>query len=260
MPWVYLDLPLTIVLEGPLYIGTGYDRGLVQRTVVRDRQHNVYIPGSSLKGKTRNACEDLARRAGLMVCGLPRVAEAPDTAGHRPELCLVCRIFGAPGGNAPDGRSLFWHDAHLTSEWRKLTAVRDRTDAWPIGQTMVRTQVQLSRARGMAAEDRLYTSEVITPGLVFDGRVSGWLGATSCTVNDDYGYYEVNLLLAGLRLVEMLGGGRSRGTGRCRIELPSQVSLQVEGQGKSGMFDLGRLLRGIEVLEFFTEEVGGHDG
>lgn len=260
MPWVYLDLPLTIVLEGPLHIGTGYDRGLVQRTVVRDRQHNVYIPGSSLKGKTRNAGEDLARQAGLTVCGLPRVAEAPDTAGHRPERCLVCRVFGAPGGNVPNGRGLFWHDAHLTSEWRKLTAVRDRTDAWPVGQTMVRTQVQLSRIRGMAAEDRLYTSEVAIPGLVFEGRVTGWLEATPCTVDEDYGYYEVNLLLAGLRLVEMLGGGRSRGTGRCRIELPSQVSLQVEGHDESEVFDLGRLLVAAEALEFFTEEVGGHGG
>jgi len=260
MPWVYLDLPLKIILEGPLHIGTGYDRGLVQRTVVRDNKHNVYIPGSSLKGKARNACEDLARQTGLTVCGLPRVAEASDTADHRPKLCLVCRIFGAPGGNAPDGRGLFWHNAHLTGEWRKLTAVRDRTDAWPVGQAMVRTQVQLSRARGIAAEDRLYTSEFAMPGLVFEGRVTGWLGATPCTVADDYGYYEVNLLLAGLRLVEMLGGGRSRGAGRCRIELPPQVSLQVEGHDESQVFDLSRLLVAAEAMEFFADEVRGHDG
>lgn len=253
MTWVYIDLPLQIALEGPLHIGTGYDRGLVQRTVVRDHKHHVYLPGSSLKGKARNACEDLARRAGLQVCGLPRVAEAE---GHWPRLCLVCRTFGAPGGNVPDGRGLFWHDAHLTDEWHTLTTLEYQAGAWPVGQTMVRTQVQLSRSRGIAAEDRLYSSEFAITGLTFSGRVSGWLDATPCTLDKDYGYYEVNLILAGLRLVEMLGGERSRGAGQCCVELPPQVMLQMRGRDTLEVFDVRRLLMAAEALEFFTDEAG----
>jgi CRISPR/Cas system CSM-associated protein Csm3 (group 7 of RAMP superfamily) len=253
MPWIYLDLPLTITVEGPLHIGTGYDRGLIQRTVARDANGNVYIPGSSLKGKVRNACENLARLAGLKVCDAPR----PETmcGGRGAARCLVCRVFGTPGGNAPDGRELFWHDAHPTGKWRGLTATRDRPKAWPVGQTMARTQVQLSRARGMAAEDRLYTSEFATRGLEFTGRVSGWLKATPCSAG--VGYYEVNLLLAGLRLVETLGGGRSRGAGRCEIKLPDEVTIRVDGQDKPEKYTLTDLLAAAEWLVLFTDEVGG---
>jgi CRISPR/Cas system CSM-associated protein Csm3 (group 7 of RAMP superfamily) len=257
MPWVYLDLPLMITVKGPLHIGTGYDRGLTQRTMARDAQGNVYIPGASLKGKVRNACEDLARRCDLTVCGLPRVAEAPKTTNHQPERCLVCRVFGASGGNVPDGRRLFWHDAHLTEEWHRETTVRGRPEAWPVGQTMARTQVQLSRARGMAAEDRLYTSEFTARGLEFVGRVSGWLMATPCSA--DTGYYEVNLLLAGLRLVETLGGGRSRGAGHCQIKLPAEVVVRVAGQEKPEKYALTDLLAAAESLGLFSEEEGGEE-
>lgn len=257
MPWIYLDLPLTITVEGPLHIGNGYDWGLIQRTVARDGQMNVYIPGSSLKGKARNACEDLARRCGLSVCGLPRVAESPGSANHRLEQCLVCRVFGAPGGNVPDGRSLFWHDAHLAVEWRAATTAQDRRKAWPVGQTMVRTQVQISRARGTAAEDRLYTSEFTTGGLRFEGRVSGWLSGTACSAGT--GYHEVNLLLAGLRLVEMIGGGRSRGAGGCKIMLPDKVVVRIERQEEPETYSLTDLLAATELLGLFSEEEGGNE-
>lgn len=260
MPWVYLDLPLEITVEGPLHIGTGYARGWIQRTVTRDAQSNVYIPGSSLKGKTRNACEDLARCCDLPVCGLPRVGEMPATANHQPERCLVCRVFGAPGGNVPDGRGLFWYDAHLTEEWRTMTTVRDHPNAWPIGQTMARTQVQLSRARGIAAEDRLYTGEFTTRGLEFSGRVSGWLKATPCSASTDASYYEVSLLLAGLRLVEMLGGARSRGAGRCQIQLPAEIVLRIEGQDEAQKHRLTNLTAATEWLGLFFEEKGEEGG
>jgi len=254
MPWIYLDLPLIITVEGPLHIGTGYDRGLIQRTVIRDAKGNVYIPGSSLKGKVRNACENLARRAGLKVCGAPR----PETmcGGRLTERCLVCRIFGTPGDNTPDGRQLFWYDAYLTKEWRKSTTVRGQPEAWPVGQTMARTQVQLSRARGMAAENRLYTSEFAIPGLEFSGRVSGWLQATPCSIG--VGYYEVNLLLAGLQLVETLGGARSRGAGRCKIKLADdKVTIRVKGRDEPKEYALTDLLAAAEWLGLFADEVGG---
>ena len=260
--WIYLNIPLNITVKGPLHIGTGYDRGLVQRTVARERvviakrpgsfrdaiAHHTYIPGSSLKGKVRNACEDLVRHAGLESCGapLPNLMCGRD----RESYCLVCRIFGSPGGNVPDGRELVWQDAHLSDASRRATSV----DGRPLLQTMQRTQVQLSRSRGMAAEDRLYTSEFTTPGLNFAGRVSGWVEATRSSV--ECGFYESNLLLAGLRMVEMLGGGRSRGAGRCRIELPTEVTLLVEGQKEPEIYPVEELLSAAISLGLYTEEEG----
>jgi len=265
--WIYLDLPLTITVEGPLHVGTGYDRGLIHRTVVRERlvigkhardrkkenvAHHVYIPGSSLKGKVRNTCEDLARLAGLKLCSAPQPLTM--CGRDRDGYCLVCRVFGAPGENIPEGRELYWQDAHLTAQSRKEVSVEGQ----PWGQTTERTQVQLSRARGMAAEDRLYTSEFAAPGLTFAGRVSGWLEVTPCSA--DCGYYEVNLLLAGLRMVKMLGGGRSRGSGRCQIALPDKVSLRVEGKDEPESYAVTNLLAAAASLGLFTEEEGGGDG
>lgn len=259
MSWVYVDLPLTVSLEGALHIGTGYDRGLVQRTVVRDAQGDVYVPGSSLKGKARNACEDLARCCGLVVCGLPRVAASLDK-NHQPEQCLVCRVFGSPGGNVPTGRALYWADAHLTECTRKALGSEERRTAW---QTTVRSQVRLDRARGIAADGLLYTSEFSVPALEFAGRVSGWLLATPCLSEGNEkkeGYYEINLLLAGLRLVAMLGGGRSRGTGACRIRPADPVVVRPEGQAQSVRYPLSDLMKAAEFLALFTEEHGGAAG
>lgn len=251
--WIYLDLSLEITVSGPLHIGTGYGRGLVDRTVVHDGQGDVYIPGSSLKGKARNACEDLARRSGLGVCGLPRVAEAPGDASHNPEHCLVCRVFGNPGGNDPLGRGLFWQDAHLREGQLSREAPRDRGRPWKPEQTPVRTQVQLSRARGVAADDRLYTSESALAGLTFAGRVGGWLKAVPCSVAT--GYHEVNLLLAGLRLVEMLGGERSRGAGRCLVTLPDSLGIRVETQTDPSKYAPTDLIAASEWLGFFPEDL-----
>lgn len=251
--WVYVDLPLTVSLEGALHIGTGYDRGLVQRTVVRDAHGDLYVPGSSLKGKARNACEDLARRCSLIVCGLPRVAASLDE-NHRPEQCLVCRVFGSPGGNVASGRALYWADAHLTEDTRKALGSQEHRTVW---QTTVRSQVRLDRARGIAAEGLLYTSEFSVPALEFAGRVSGWLLATPSLGE---GYYELNLLLAGLRLVAMLGGARSRGAGACRITLPDPVVVRPEGQAQSVRYALSDLMKAAEFLAFFTEEHGGTVG
>jgi hypothetical protein len=109
----------------------------------------------------------------------------------------------------------------------------------------------------MAAEDRLYTSEFTARGLEFVGRVSGWLMATPCSA--DTGYYEVNLLLAGLRLVETLGGGRSRGAGHCQIKLPAEVVVRVAGQEKPEKYALTDLLAAAESLGLFSEEEGGEE-
>ncbi len=249
MPWIYLDLSFTIVVEGPLHIGTGYDWGLIHRTVVRDARGNVYIPGSSLKGKVRNTCENLAKLAGLEVCGAPQPGMM--CGGRLVERCIICRIFGTPGDNVSDGRQLFWYDAHLAPEWIEATVPYGR----PNIQTMARTQVQLSRARGMAAEERLYTSEFTIRGLEFKGRIAGWLQATPCSVGT--GFYEVSLLLSGLRLVETLGGAKSRGAGRCRIELPEELIVKVKGKANPEKYAIKELLAAVEWLGLFTEENGG---
>lgn len=231
-----MQTPIEITFQvqgiGPLHIGTGFRRGLLHRTVARDGAGHVYIPGSSLKGKVRNACEDLARLHSLPVCGS---AQPGMMCGHKPDACIVCRIFGSPGLPA----TLFWHDAHLTADLRALAQ-----EEGPFGQAEARTQVQMSRLRGVGAEDRLYTTETARAGLTFQGRIEGWQAGVPLDSTVPGLTYELVLLIAGLYALDGLGGNRSRGGGDCRVQ---EITCKV---GKDVVdVDLGR----VEELMLYTE-------
>lgn len=224
--------PLTVKMVTPLHVGAGYRRGLIHRTLVRDGCGHVYLPASSLKGKVRTACEALLAASGLPPCCAPYPQQMP---ACRLNGCLICRVFGAPG----QGPELFWHDAHLAG-WPEHAST--------CGQTSVRTQVQLDRARGIAAEAHLYTGEATAPNLVFRSEqgVTGRLKLTPILGDSDLSY-ELILLLAGLKLVRTLGGEVSRGMGHCEIELPTHVDVDDRP------LLVNDLLAQVELLTFWPE-------
>lgn len=230
--------PLMIEIDGPLALNTGFRRGLVHRTVERDADGLAYIPASSLKGRVRRACEQMARQVGLHVCGAPR----PDgmCSAHR-QACLVCRVFGTPGR----GSELHWQDARLLPEYQAIFA---KDAVAREAQFYVRTQVQLSRTLGTAAPDRLFTSEFAIEDLRFESAISGWLDLTPIAGDDSTGGYELLLLLAGLRLVNTLGSGSSRGVGHCVIHLPEHVTV---GERSIMIRDA---LENFDLLSGFDEE------
>jgi CRISPR/Cas system CSM-associated protein Csm3 (group 7 of RAMP superfamily) len=235
-----IDLPITIHVESPLHVGTGYARGLVDRAVMRDLDGNVYLPGSSLKGRLRDACERLARQYCVSVCGAPR----PSDMCRAWHPCLVCRIFGSPGRES----GLIIDDGRLTGEWAEMM---ERG----FGQLQRRTQVQLSRRRGVAAEGRLFTSEFAAEGLSFETRITGRLDLT-LVLNEAGRYYEIILLLGGLKLIGALGGGNSRGMGRCKVELPQTVVVTSADYGEE-QIDVQAMLARLDFLEWYAEQVEG---
>ena len=235
-----IDLPITIYMLSPLHIGTGCARGLVDRTVMRDGEGNVYLPGSSLKGRLRDACERLAGRYGLHVCHAPRATDMCRIGSP----CLVCRVFGTPGRES----GLIIDNGRLSGEWAE-TVKRG------FGQTESRTQVQISRARGVAAEGRLFTSEFAAEGLVFETRISGQMDVTLAM--DEPGLYcETLLLLGGVKMVETLGGGNSRGIGACRVELPEVFTIRSGAYGTE-QINVTDTLTHLEFLECFTDPKKG---
>lgn len=209
--------PMTIEMQGPLALNTGFRRGLIHRTVERDAEGFAYIPASSLKGRVRRACEQVARQAGLRVCRAPRPNGM--CSAHN-QTCLVCRIFGTPGQDS----KLHWRDARLLPDYQ---GVFGGDAAELTAQFYARTQVQLSRALGTAAPDRLFTSEFAVENLCFESAITGWLDITPIAGDDSTGGYELLLLLAGLRLVSTMGSGSSRGAGHCVIRLPEQITVGV---------------------------------
>lgn len=243
MPMARIEIPtLTVRVTGPMHIGTGFARGLVNRTVVRGRDGLVYVPGSTLKGKVRDACQALARLHEVADCSVPFYANIAD---HR-EKCLVCRIFGAPSRPS----TLRWQSAHLTEDW--VNALHpDPESRAVLGQTTTRTQVQLSRARGLASEGRLYTSEFAAEGLTFEANpaLTGHLSLTPMRYADEPDvYYELVLLLAGMKMIGALGGGVSRGAGQCTLDLP--LAIQVDGND----IPIQRQLNYIEALRLYRDE------
>ncbi len=241
MAYVKIE-PITIQLQGGLYIGAGYGHGLIDRAVARDGQGRIYIPGSSLKGKVREACERLAAAQGLRVCRPPYPHEM---CGKKQEPCIVCRIFGTPGGRYDESLGLHWDNACLTEAWTKA--------AKNLPLSYLRTQVGMSRRRGVAREGLLFTDEFAAENLTFQTCISGHLPLTA--VLDELGrYYELILLLAGLKMVDALGGSTSQGAGRCRIELPDKIVVEAEDwpQGELGVT---WLLDCLELLDLYKEQV-----
>jgi CRISPR/Cas system CSM-associated protein Csm3 (group 7 of RAMP superfamily) len=235
--------PLVIEIGGPLALNTGFRRGLIHRTVERDADGLAYIPASSLKGRVRRACEQIARPAGLRVCHAPR-PNGMCSAHEQP--CLVCRVFGTPGR----GSELRWSDARLSPEYRAVFG-GDVTNHE--AQFYTRTQVQLSRALGIAAADHLFTAEFTIENLCFESAITGRLDVTPIAGDDTTGGYELLLLLAGLRLVNTLGSGSSRGSGHCVIRLPERITL---GERAITVADV---MENLDLLNEFDREAGnGH--
>ena len=234
--------PITIQMESALHVGAGYGRGLIDRAVMHDGRGQVYIPGSSLKGKVREACERLAAAQGLYACRPPYPQKM---CGQNREPCIVCCIFGTPGGRHDESLGLHWDNAYLTEEWQQAA------EGLPLSYP--RTQVGMSRRRGVASEGLLFTDEFAAEGLTFRTRISGHVPLTA--VLDEPGrYYELILLLAGLRMVESLGGSTSRGVGRCQIELPKEVTVEAEGW-EQGTIEVAWALNRLELLELYKDQV-----
>ena len=239
MPSIHIEIkPIKLETKGTLAVGTGFRRGLIHRTVARDGDGFAYIPASSFKGRMRRSCEQLAKSLGLRVCNPPQPARMCSAA--RP-ACLVCRVFGNPGQPG----TLHWRDARLPETYRAFEQNKP-------AQFYGRTQVQLSRALGIASPGKLFTSESTVENLEFETAVTGRLLYTP--IDDEVpGGYEMLLLLAGLKLINTVGGGASRGAGWISCNLPETIKI---GSAKDSWteVDWKKILKNLEWLETFEPE------
>ncbi len=223
----WLEVKFDIYTTAPLHVGTGQGAGLIDRTVMRDHDGYLYIPASTIKGKVREACEQLARLNHYTFCEGPTV----EHQRCRDNPCIVCKLFGSTWHES----GLYWDDAHLCEIDRKRLQTEKGTPAY---QTEERTQARLSRARGVSQERALFTSEYGQRELRFESQVAGWVNLTSF-LNEDTEtnmWYEVLLLLGGLGLVSHLGSGATRGAGGCRISVQGEIKMN------------GQLLKPTDVL------------
>jgi CRISPR/Cas system CSM-associated protein Csm3 (group 7 of RAMP superfamily) len=206
-----LALNLTYELEmlTAFHIGTGYGlAGVVDERTARAANCNVYVPGSSVKGRARYHLGLLAEPFGFRHDG-PR-CQRPD--------CPLCALFGSPRREA----TLIFSDAALAETWDETLR--------PFYEFENRYNVALSRRRGVALEKLLFGTEVGAAGLRFQGRIEGHLDDSGqmAAVGKGTVPHNLALLVAALRAITHLGGRKSRGLGRCRVEVSS-----IEWAGKT---------------------------
>ncbi len=241
-----LNIAYTLTFTTPFHLGTGIREGLVDRTVVRDGQGYLYVPGSTFKGMVREYCEQLARLYGLPVAS-PHDGRAALRWLGQSQPPLVTRVFGS---QHLAGR-LFFDDARQAglSQFDGMKAGDGEYKGLQVGLT---TQVRLDRLTRTAAPHALYTSEFGIRELAFQGVIQGWLDCIPIPELAEDGLtptYSLLLLLAGLRMVERIGGNKSTGKGQCQCVITTLLlnNIPVPPQTQEAW------LAEIDILGYYTK-------
>lgn len=210
-----ISITYDLTFETPFHCGTGLRTGLIDRTIVRDRNGYLYVPGSTIKGIVREHCERLERMYSEQVPDLSELIASPHDArkallalGYR--TTMISRIFGShshPG-------YLFFEDARQDDKEKEQFAKGGV-------QTDLYTQVRLDRPTRTAVPGALYTSEFGVRDVKLHGDIHGWIQCTSIKGIEQGPTYSLLLLLAGLSLVDRIGGNKSTGKGKCHCEIKS---------------------------------------
>jgi CRISPR-associated protein Csm3 len=196
----------TLTCETGLRIGGSKDDieiGGMDNPIIRDPLTNLpYLPGSSIKGKTRSLLELKHGRVG-------RDGE-PCGCG----ACLVCRVFGPHKNVRHDlgPTRIIVRDARLTPE--SEAALRKMQDEKGLLYAEVKTENIVNRLTGVAADRGLRTQERVPAGTVFDFEISVRI------FDDDNEQQILDFIREGLDLLQKdyLGGSGSRGYGKVRLD------------------------------------------
>lgn len=211
-----MELRIELEILSALCVGSTADvQGLgVDKATVRDGDGKLIIPGSTLKGRLRWECERIARALDWEVCDAPQPDNmCPHFWRHQDKradkFCILCEIFGAPGSRS----ALRFSNAALVRDERLRStpvlqpgkSVNERRSF----DAQIRPGVSISRARRAAFSERLFFTETIVPNarFHFQALIEGDLPSDQHRA----------LLLAGVRSLSLVGGGRSRGLGWVRI-------------------------------------------
>lgn len=219
----------TITFTTAFHIGTGYGTaGVLDATVVRRSDGNLYVPGASVKGRTR------WRLTSLLGKSLNH-EQMPCNPGRGDLICPLCNLFGSTWAEG----TLYFGDAFLDAEQDVVRMIGDEVFGEEEASDQERVQndlaalrrrsqveerngVVISRRRRVAKEELLFVAEVGRAGLRFEGSIEGTLldqgrrltSGQAQDVPEDLGW-----LVLALCAVEFLGARKSRGLGRCQISI-----------------------------------------
>ncbi len=208
-----MEITGTLQLKSGLHIGAGDTEmriGGTDNPVVKHPHTNEpYIPGSSLKGKTRSLLELSSGLMGI-TGGTPLgVKHYKKLDGKDKETCkTILSLFGASGADADEKNEigvtrLSFADAPLSEEWKQ------KAMAGHLAFTEVKSENSINRITGMARDPRF--TERVPAETQFSFTI------TLKVLEGDHGLED--FLFKGLKLLEQdaLGGSGSRGYGKIKF-------------------------------------------
>jgi len=212
-----------IILKSGLHIGSGnmemHIGGTDSPVIVHPHSREPYIPGSSLKGKTRSLLELQSGFMGITK-GSPLSTKALAQAFDKDMKSngeAIIKFFGIGGSDQNDESAygptrVSFSDCYLNEEWKQ----RAKDNRWQL--TEVKSEVSIDRVAGTASRGGPRFIERVPEGTVFDFTV------TFKVLNEGEDKTFEELLFKGLKLLEMdaLGGSGSRGYGRVSFEFTDE--------------------------------------
>lgn len=216
-------LALTVTFHSDWHIGSGSGRhGMVDRVVQRDGSGLPFVPGKTMAGVWRDACEVAARALDGDPSGVPR-------GGWQGWLEFVFGSQPSLAGphNMPAGRERPRPAALQIGSLHYPEPVAAALLSRPLVReavTFLKPGVRLEARSGRAAPNMLRWVEMARPQAVLlgTGTIAGYDRLT-----EDQQRCVAALLLAGARLVDRIGGKRRRGAGRCAVAV-SGLELDVD--------------------------------
>lgn len=205
---------VTIGFDAGFGVQSGYGlAGLLDNTVMRDAEGLPYIPGTTLKGVVREACTEIALLKGYKPLArvvdevnaiLKQGKDPHDPKNYNP----VTRIFGTPLIPAAfEFRSAYLTDGPKERDLQE--SLRDRI-VWNEAHTSI------SLATGTALEQHLFSSEVVAHDVCHRNYTFGFDIEPDPDLTDEK---LISLLFCGIRLVDHIGSGKTRGKGLVKMEI-----------------------------------------
>lgn len=209
-PSAQTQFPLSAIIDTALCVGAGGSSGSqADKPILKTANGRLVIPASQLKGRLRHECEKLTRSLGWPTCESP-VAQTmcPQVGldheafqhshydlgtafadGRKQYHCLICQLFGNPALPAQVQLS----DLVCTEPAENIPDV-------------LRPGVTINRRRRTAEEKKLYFLETSPANaqLTFTGSIM---------LEPTLPEFAKVLLVAGLKHIHALGGGKSTGLG-----------------------------------------------
>ena len=168
------------------------------------------------------------------------------------EWSVTTHLFGTracPG-------SLCFDDLALTQDGQALFDRQPGDASLQALQTQTRTQVSLSRLTRTARPGHLYNSEYGLPGLSFAGAIYGQVPRLQSIESDipKHWSFAGALLIAALRSLTRLGGGKSVGAGAVQVQFATEID---EAQQPFEIFSLNGATHRVDAwLSAIPVEVG----